>query len=105
MTDSDGPGQSGYGETEQVFASPGRNYDAEWVASQARAQDPGLPEEVAREMSVAAQQHLQAMGKLDAPELARRLLADRPCLGASPAAVVAKAAVDFCVEHRVQLPG
>jgi hypothetical protein len=88
-----------------VFASPGRGYDAEWVAAQARVRDPGLPEEVAREMSVAAQQYLQAMGKLDAPELARRLLAERPCLGASPAAVVAKAAVDFCAKHKVQLRG
>ena len=44
---------------------------------------------------------LREIGELDAPEVARRLLADHPAAGASPAAVVAKAAVDFCEAYGV----
>ncbi|MCW2715074.1 MAG: hypothetical protein JWN88_2121 [Frankiales bacterium] len=74
-------------------------YAAERVAAAARAQDPGLPEETARELAVYAWDHLQALHELDAPEVARRLMADHPGAGASSASVVAKAAVDFCEEH------
>ncbi|MBW3639153.1 MAG: hypothetical protein KY451_04785 [Actinobacteria bacterium] len=77
-------------------------YDAAWVAAQARASDPGLPEETARELALYAGEHLRALGELDAPEVARRLLADHPQAGATPANVVAKAAVDYCRQHHVQ---
>lgn len=103
MTVSEGPEQSGYGDAERVFATPAGGFDVEWVAAHARSQDPGLPEETAREMASAAWDHLRAVGKLDAPEVARRLMAEHPAVGASPAAVVAKAAVDFCDEHGVQV--
>ncbi len=77
-------------------------YDAAWVAAQARASDPGLPEETARELALYAGEHLREIGALDAPEVARRLLADHPQAGATPATVVAKAAVDYCRQHHVQ---
>ena len=48
-------------------------------------------------------QHLRVIGELDAPEVARRLMADHPDAGATPAAVVAKAAVDFCEAYGVDL--
>ncbi len=98
---SDGPAQSGYGEGERVFGMPDGSYDAERVAAQARAQDPGLPEETARELAVYAGELLRELNSLDAPAVARRLLAEHPSTGASPAAVVAKAAVDFCEQHGV----
>lgn len=78
-------------------------YDPEWVANSARTADPGLPEVLARELAEEAWEHLRAVGELDAPEVARRLMADHPTAGATPAAVVAKAAVDFCAAHDVQL--
>lgn len=78
-------------------------YDADRVAAAARSKDPGLPEQTARELAVRAWEHLQSAGQLDAPEVARRLLADDPAAGASPAAVVAKAAVDFCDANGVAL--
>ena len=76
-------------------------YDPERVAAAARAHDPGLPEETALEMATYAGEHLQTMDCLDAPALARRLMADNPAAGATPAAVVARAAVDFCTEHGI----
>lgn len=94
---------SGYGEGERVFGPPQGTYDADWVAAQARSADPGLPEETARELAVYAWDHLRAVGALDAPEVARRLLADHPQAGATPASVVAKAAVDFCEAYGVAL--
>lgn len=78
-------------------------YDPERVAMSARTADPGLPEETARELAVYAWEHLRAIGELDAPEVARRLMADNPTAGATPASVVAKAAVDFCEANGVQL--
>lgn len=78
-------------------------YDPEWVASNARTADPGLPEETARELAVYAGEHLRAIGELDAPEVARRLLADHSAAGATAANVVAKAAVDFCAANGVTL--
>lgn len=79
------------------------SYDADWVAAAARSKDPGLPEETSRELAVYAWEHLRAIGDLDAPEVARRLMADHPDAGATPAAVVAKAAVDFCASYDVPL--
>jgi hypothetical protein len=86
---------------QQQPGEPGavQGYDAEVVAALARGQDPGLPEELARELAVLAGEHLGGMERSDAPELARRLLADVPRVGATPAAVVARAAVQFCREH------
>ncbi len=92
-----------YGEGERVFGPPQGSYDADWVAATARSKDPGLPEQTARELAVYAWEHLRAVGELDAPEVARRLMADHPAAGASPAAVVAKAAVDFCEAYGVAL--
>jgi hypothetical protein len=91
----------GYGEGERVFGPPQGSYDADWVAAAARRADPGLPEETGRELAVYAWEHLRAMGEPDAPELARRLLADHPVAGATAANVVAKAAVDFCQAYDV----
>lgn len=102
MSFSDGPSQSGYGDQERVFVSPAGGYDAARVAAAARAQDPGLPEEMACELATYAGEHLRHLDPLDAPELARRLMADYPAAGATPAAVVAKAAVDFCTEQNVR---
>ena len=79
-----------------------RTYDPERVAARARAADPGLPEETARELAVYAWDHLREIHELDAPEVARRLLADHKAAGATAAAVVAKAAVDFCQAHDVR---
>lgn len=90
-----------YGEGERVFGPPQGNYDADWVAATARSRDPGLPEETARELAVHAWEHLREMRALDAPELARRLMAEHPS-GATPANVVAKAAVDFCQAYGVE---
>ncbi len=96
-------GGSGYGEGERVFGPPNGTYDADWVASAARTKDPGLPEETARELAVYAWEHLRAVGELDAPEVARRLMADNPSAGATPANVVAMAAVEFCTSYDVAL--
>ena len=84
-----------------MFGPPKGTYDAEWVANSARTADPGLPEETARELAVYAWEHLRAIHELDAPEVARRLLADHKVAGATAANVVAKAAVDFCAAYEV----
>lgn len=77
-------------------AVPG--YDVERVLMLARTADPGLPEQTGRELVVIAEEQLADMlatgDEPDAPELARRLLAALPQVGATPAAVVARAAVD-----------
>lgn len=86
-----------------MLGPPQGAYDADWVVASARQKDPGLPEETARELAVYAWEHLRQMGELDAPELARRLLADHQAAGASPANVVARAAVDFCRAYAVDL--
>lgn len=87
----------------QVLRPRPAEYDPVWVASAARAADPGLAEETARELAVYAGEHLREVKALDAPEIARRLLADHEQAGASAAAVVAKAAVDFCRSNDVRL--
>jgi len=90
-----------YGEGERVFGPPQGSYDADWVAASARSQDPGLPELLARELAGRAWHHLREVGALDAPEVARRLLTEFPQTGATPANVVARAAVDFCEAYAV----
>ena len=86
-----------------MLGPPQGSYDAAWVANSARTADPGLPEETARELAVYAWEHLREVKELDAPEIARRLLADHETAGATAANVVARAAVDFCREYDVQL--
>ena len=92
-----------YGEGERVFGPPQGSYDADWVASAARTADPGLPPETARELAVYAWDHLRDIRELDAPEVARRLLAEHRTAGATAANVVARAAVDFCAAYGVDL--
>lgn len=94
-------GDEAYDEGERLIGPPPGAYDADWVANTARTADPGLPEEVARELAVHAWEHLREVGELDAPEVARRLLAEHPATGATAANVVAKAAVDFCAAYDV----
>lgn len=92
-----------YDEGERVFGPPLGTYDPDWVASAARAHDPGLDPELARELAAQAWIHLRALRTLDAPEVARRLLSDHPQTGATPAAVVARAAVEFCEAYGVEV--
>ena len=74
-------------------------YDVEGVAAAARQKDPSLSTELASELAVEAGRHLREIGRPDAPEIARRLLADHPEHGATPAALVAVAAVEWCEEQ------
>ncbi len=90
-------------EGERVLGPPQGTYDADWVAALARQQDPGLPTETALLLAQESFGHLRAMGELDAPELARRLMADHDTTGATAANMVATAAVEFCRSHGVQL--
>lgn len=85
-----------------LLGPPKGTYDPNWVANTARTADPGLPEETARELAVYAWDHLREVKELDAPEIARRLLADHKVAGATAANVVARAAVDFCKAYEVQ---
>ena len=101
VTSASGDGPAAYGEGERVFGPPQGSYDADWVASSARSKDPGLPEATARELAGRAWDHLREIGRLDAPELARRLMADGVASGATPANVVARAAVEFCEAYGV----
>lgn len=76
-------------------------YDPDRVAAAARQADPGLPEDEAARLAREAWQHLRSAGLQDVPEIARRLLAGPNSTGATPANVVAKAAVDFCELHGI----
>jgi hypothetical protein len=76
-------------------------YDPDWVAAAARQADPGLPEDEAERLAREAWQHLREAGADDAPEIARRLMAGPNATGATPANLVAKAAVDFCTERGI----
>lgn len=101
---SDSTGGTGrYVEGERVFGPPQGTYDVDWVAASARTADPGLPEETACLLAGQAWEHLRGIGRLDAPELARRLLLDNRSQGATAANVVAVAAVEFCTAYRVDL--
>jgi hypothetical protein len=75
-------------------------YDPDWVAAAARSADPGLPEEDAARLAREAWQHLREVGADDAAAIARRLM-EGSAAGATPANVVAKAAVDFCAERGI----
>lgn len=88
---------------DSLIGPPRGSYDADWVAQTARTADPSLTEQTAQELAVAAWDHLREVGEFDAPEVARRLLAENPDAGASAANFVAKAAVDFCIEREVAL--
>lgn len=90
-----------YVEGERVFGPPAGTYDADWVASAARQRDPGLPAETASLLARAAWPALRELGELDAPALARALLAGNPDVGATPCNAVATAAVDFCTSYGV----
>lgn len=97
------PDDGSYSEGERVFGPPQGSYDADWVAQTARTADPSLDEATARELATDAWRHLREVREPDAPEIARRLLADHRDAGASAANFVAKAAVEFCVTHEVAL--
>jgi len=65
--------------------------------------DEGLLTETALLLAQESLDHLRAMRELDAPELARRLMADHDTTGATAANMVATAAVKFCRAYGVQL--
>lgn len=76
-------------------------YDPDRVAAAARQQDPGLPPETASLLAGRAWDHLRRLGELDAPALARLMMSEEH-VGATPANVVATAAVEFCTTYGVQ---
>lgn len=79
----------------------GPEFDVERVALAAQSQDPGLPQETAQLLARRAWPLLQEVGELDAPALARRLMVEAD-VGATPANVVATAAVAFCRDTGLQ---
>jgi hypothetical protein len=90
-----------YVEGERVFAPPNGSFDADWVAAAARQQDPGLPPETAALLANQAWALLRELGSLDAPALARALMAANAGVGATPCNVVATASVAFCESYGV----
>jgi hypothetical protein len=90
-----------YAEGERVFGPPSGSFDADWVAAAARQHDPGLPAETATLLAGQAWALLREIGELDAPALARALMAANPGVGATPANVVATASVSFCRSYGV----
>ena len=72
------------------------SFDVDEVAAAARQQDPGLPPETADLLAGQAWAELRRLGELDAPGLARALMAANPGVGATPCNVVATASVTFC---------
>lgn len=80
-------------------SSSGKMFDADRVASAARQHDPGLPPDTAALLAGQAWAELCALGELDAPALARALLAANPDAGPTACNVVASAAVTFCTSH------
>ena len=83
------------------MSHPVPSYDPDKVAAAARRADPGLPEEDAARLAREAWQHLREAGCEDAAEIARRLMAGPSQTGATPANVVAKAAVDHCQDRGI----
>ncbi len=69
------------------------------MAAAAQQQDPGLPAETAALLAGQAWTRLREIGELDAPALARALLAAHPDVGATPCNAVATAAVAYCETH------
>lgn len=96
---------SEYGEGERVFGPPGGTYDADWVASAALQQDPGLPPETARMLAGQCWSLIRATpptaDRPDAAVLSRQLMADNPDVGATATNAVATAAVAFCETYGV----
>ena len=84
-----------------AVSQPEPSYDPDRVAAAARAADPGLPEVDAARLAREAWQHLREVGCDDAAEIARRLLAGPSQTGATPANVIAKAAVDHCRDEGI----
>ncbi len=78
-------------------------YDAATVAAGGRQADPGLPEAEAERLAAQALTHLRAVGCDDAAAIARLLLDSTGEV--THANVIARAAVDFCREHDVDLSG
>ena len=76
-------------------------YDATAVAADARAADPSLLEDEAAQLAGEALAHLRRLGSADVAALARALLDS--VADVSHANVVARAAVDFCEQHNVDL--
>jgi hypothetical protein len=69
--------------------------DLDWIVSTARQHDVSLDHVVAQTLAAEALEVLAGLADVDAPEIARRLLAAHPEHGASSANVVARAAVDY----------
>jgi len=84
-----------------AVSHPEDSYNADRVAAAAMSADPGLPEEDAARLAREAWQHLRDVGADDAPEIARRLMAGPNQTGATPANVVARAAVDHCQDRGI----
>lgn len=78
-------------------------YDAAVVAADARQADPGLPEAEADALAQEALTHLRALGGDDVSAIARALLDGPSSPEVSHANMVARAAVDFCAEHDLDL--
>ena len=76
-------------------------YDAAAVAADARQADPGLPEEEAGRLAVEVEAHLRSAGCDDVGAVARLLLDS--ATEVTHANVVARAAVDFCQQHDIDL--
>ena len=91
-----------YVEGERVFGPPAGTFDAAWVAAAARQQDPGLPAETAALLAGQAWARIRELGTLDAPSLARALLASNDGVGATPCNAVATASVEFCEAYGVR---
>lgn len=92
------------GGTPERGTSPPEGYDAGAVAAAACDHDPGLPADQAERLARAAGYHLARIGELDAAAVARALLVEDLAGGAaSAAAVVGRAAVDFCRRNGVDL--
>jgi hypothetical protein len=81
------------------------SYDPEVVARQAMSKDPGLDSGLALRLAREAATILAELPEWDAPELSRRLLAGSPETGATPANVVATAAVTYCLQSGVTFSG
>lgn len=74
---------------------PGQSAAVEWIVRAACQKHPGLSWDLAQHLAAAAWEQAQEHGE-DAPEIARRILAQDPGADASATAVVAAAAVE-CV--------
>ncbi len=78
-------------------------YDAVTVAADARQADPGLAEDEALQLAQEAGRVLVSLGSADVAAVARELLGSTSQV--THANVIARAAVDFCAQHDVDLSG